>query len=230
MKQDKATRMAETKPKRIRRSSEEARRHILSAAETVLLEQGHGGLNLLAIAKQAGMAHSTLLHHFGDIESLKLALVARVQQIVLREVLEKLQPRHGEEFDINDLVGFVFERISDSGYARLFAWLVASKPDASLWDMQEGQEVKRLITDLRQSIAHQIREHRAATNLIAPGHFKDPGEQASAILVLVISAVFGHGIVNTFLPDALGLEEDFFRNQFVRWLSEILSSQADPQT
>lgn len=219
--------MVEGKPKRIRRSAEEARRHILEAAETVLLEQGHGGLHLVTIAKQAGMAHSTLLHHFGDIESLKLALVTRVQQVVLREVLEKLQPRHGEELDIKELVSYVFARISDSGYARLFAWLAASKPDASLWDLKEGKEVKRLINDLQKTLARRIEEHRATTKTIASGDFANSSEQASAILVLVISSVFGHGIVDTFLPDALGLDGDFFRHQFVDWLSNTLLAKVN---
>lgn len=219
--------MVEGKPKRIRRSADESRHHILEAAESVLLEQGHGALHLVTIAKQAGMAHSTLLHHFGDIESLKLALVTRVQKIVLREVLEKLQPRHGEEFDIKELVSFVFARISDSGHARLFAWLAASKPDASLWDLEEGQEVKRLIGELKKTLAQRIEEHRAATQFIAPENFSKSEEQASAILVLVISAVFGHGIVDTFLPDALGLNGDFFRHQFVDWLSNTLATDVN---
>lgn len=172
--------------------SHKYRSDILEAAETVLLEQGHSGLHLVTIAKQAGMAHSTLLHHFGDIESLKLALVARVQQVVLREVLEKLQPRHGEELNIKELVSYVFARISDSGYARLFAWLAASKPDASLWDLKEGQEVKRLISDLQKTLVRRIEEHRATTKTTASGDFANSSEQASAILVLVISAVFEH--------------------------------------
>lgn len=217
--------MAEVKPKRVRRTAEEARRHILEAAEAVLLKQGHGSLTLVTIAKQASMAHSTLLHHFGDIESLKLALAAHVQKVVLGEVLEKLQPRHGEELDIKELVSYVFARVSESGYARLFAWLVASKPNAELWDLKGGQDIKRLINDLKNTLARRIDEHRATTNSIAPGSFANSNEQASTILILVISSVFGHGIVDAFLPDALGVDEDFFRRQFVNWLANTLSAE-----
>lgn len=217
--------MVEVKPKRVRRTAEEARRHILEAAEAVLLEQGHGSLTLVTIAKQASMAHSTLLHHFGDIESLKLALAAHVQKVVLGEVLEKLQPRHGEELDIKELVSYVFARVSESGYARLFAWLVASKPNAELWDLKGGQDIKRLINDLKNTLARRIDEHRATTNSIAPGSFANSNEQASTILILVISSVFGHGIVDAFLPDALGVDEDFFRRQFVNWLANTLSAE-----
>lgn len=217
--------MVEVKPKRVRRTAEEARRHILVAAEAVLLEQGHGSLTLVKIAKQASMAHSSLLHHFGDIESLKLALAAHVQQVVLREVLEKLQPRHGEELDIKELVSYVFARISEGGYARLFAWLVASKPNTNLWDLQGGQDIKHLINDLKVTLARRIDEHRATTKSSAPGSFANSNEQASSILILVISSVFGHGIVDAFLPDALGIDENFFRRQFVEWLANTLSSE-----
>ncbi|MBV1934854.1 MAG: TetR/AcrR family transcriptional regulator [Parvibaculaceae bacterium] len=219
--------MTEVKAKRVRRTAEEARRHILEAAEAVLLEQGHSGLTLVRIAKQAGMAHSSLLHHFGDIESLKLALATHVQQVVLHEVLEKLQPRHGEELDIKELVSYVFTRISDSGYARLFAWMVASKPDAYLWDLQGGQDIKRLIGDLKSTLTRRISEHREITKTTAPGNFANSNEQASAILVLVISSVFGHGIVNSFLPDALDVDNNFFQNQFVDWLSNTLLTAVD---
>ncbi len=217
--------MAEVKPKRVRRTAEEARRHILEAAEAVLLEQGHSGLTLVRIAKQAGMAHSSLLHHFGDIESLKLALAAHVQQVVLHEVLEKLQPRHGDDLDIKELVSYVFTRISDSGYARLFAWLVASKPNTNLWDLQGGQDIKHLINDLKVTLARRIDEERATTKSLKPGGFANSNEQASTILILVISSVFGHGIVDTFLPDALGVDEDFFRRKFVDWLANTLSAE-----
>ena len=94
-----------------------------------------------------------------------------------------------------------------------------------MWELEEGQEVKRLLTDLRHSLAAAISAHRL-DGKERTGQFDAPEDQAAAVLVLVISAVFGHGIVNTFLPDALGLDNDFYRRAFVGWLADFLSTQA----
>ncbi|MBV1885644.1 MAG: TetR family transcriptional regulator, partial [Parvibaculaceae bacterium] len=50
--------------KRIRRTAEEARRLILDAAEKRLAEQGPEGIRLQDIAKDIGVSHPAILHHF----------------------------------------------------------------------------------------------------------------------------------------------------------------------
>ena len=54
--------------KRIRRTAEEARRLILDAAEKRLAQQGPEGLRLQDIARDIGISHPAILHHFESRE------------------------------------------------------------------------------------------------------------------------------------------------------------------
>src|SRR5262245_22968737 len=67
---------AEAAPRR-RLPAEEARERILEAARTRLKECGPDGLRLQDIAADVGVAHPTVLHHFGNREGLVRALVNR---------------------------------------------------------------------------------------------------------------------------------------------------------
>ena len=61
--------------RRARRTPEAARRLVLDAAAARLEEHGLKGLNVVDIARDAGMTHATVLHHFGSAEKMQRALV-----------------------------------------------------------------------------------------------------------------------------------------------------------
>jgi AcrR family transcriptional regulator len=63
---------------RIRRSPEESRANILAAAEQLLVEQGPQSLRLADVAKAAGVANATVLHHFGSINAVHTALMEQM--------------------------------------------------------------------------------------------------------------------------------------------------------
>src|ERR1700758_4498677 len=62
------------KPKRVRRTSDEARRLILEAAQAAIARTGPEGLRLHDIAAAAGVSHPLILHHFGSRAGLVRAL------------------------------------------------------------------------------------------------------------------------------------------------------------
>src|SRR5262245_4808001 len=62
---------------RTRRKPDEARRLILDTAEARLREGGPAALVLKEIARDAGISHPTILHHFESREGLVQALLAR---------------------------------------------------------------------------------------------------------------------------------------------------------
>ena len=63
-------RASKKKGPRTRRTADEARRLILDAAERQLAEVGPAGLRLQEVAKEVGVSHPTVLHHFGSREEL----------------------------------------------------------------------------------------------------------------------------------------------------------------
>ncbi|HBH89080.1 MAG TPA: TetR/AcrR family transcriptional regulator, partial [Hyphomonadaceae bacterium] len=71
---------------RIRRTPEESRANILASAERLLTEQGPQTLRLADVAKEAGVANATVLHHFGTIDGVHTALMERM----IAELVEKV--------------------------------------------------------------------------------------------------------------------------------------------
>ena len=79
--------------KRIRRTAEEARRLILDAAEERLARQGPEGLRLQDIARDVGISHPAILHHFESREGLVRALVGRANRQLRDTLLSALERR-----------------------------------------------------------------------------------------------------------------------------------------
>jgi AcrR family transcriptional regulator len=68
----------EKKPEpRRRRDAAAAREAILDAAEKQLVVTGPSGIRLQEVAKEAGVSHPTVLHHFGSREALVKAVCTR---------------------------------------------------------------------------------------------------------------------------------------------------------
>ena len=57
-------------PKRRRRTAVSARREILDAAKKRLIDEGAEGLRFKVIAKDIGISHSSIIHHFGSRDGL----------------------------------------------------------------------------------------------------------------------------------------------------------------
>ena len=75
----------------MRRTAEQAQRVILDAAEQRLLQVGPAGLRLQEVAKDAGVAHPTILHHFKSREGLVHAVVQRALGTLHADLLHELK-------------------------------------------------------------------------------------------------------------------------------------------
>ncbi|MBL9019311.1 MAG: TetR/AcrR family transcriptional regulator, partial [Myxococcales bacterium] len=114
---------------RTRLSAEAARDAILDATEKCLLEVGPQGLRLQDIARDLGISHPTVLHHFGSREELVDAVATRAMTKLHAELIAAFQ-----DLDVGHdkhLAVRILERIDHvlrvRGHARLFAWLLLSK-------------------------------------------------------------------------------------------------------
>src|SRR5262245_25119917 len=72
---------------RSRFSADEARSLIIAAAGKRLREVGPQGLRLEEIARDVGLSHPTVLHHFGSRDGLLAAVSAHELQSLERELL-----------------------------------------------------------------------------------------------------------------------------------------------
>ncbi len=204
--------MAGTKkaPVRKRRTAEEARRVILDAAEKRLREAGPEAIRLQDLARDVGIAHPTILHHFENRDGLIQALQTRAVERIEAELVEVLdgEPALGDTGV--EVIGRIFGALGDSGLARLLAWsaLTADGPD----ETDRDNPVLRDLTEL-------VHKRRVEFSGVAPGARED----SEFIVRLAAVAALGDGIFAPFLDCMTGHESDpEVRSRFRAWFARLL--------
>jgi AcrR family transcriptional regulator len=198
--------------RRIRRTSGEARRVILDAAEEAMRRSGPGGLRLQEVAERAGVSHPTILHHFESRDGLVRALNRRTVEemgAVLRAQLESPAAADGGP------VGAAFAAYR-SGFAQRIIWVLQSgeatpdpAPGLTLFDDMIDQ-------------LHALRAQFAA-----PGHAPDRSDSA-AIVHLVTIAAFGDAMIGPLLRRAASAaDEAGARARFETWLSALIARHTE---
>lgn len=114
---------------RRRRTAEEARTEILDAAERRLAASGPAALRLQEIARDVGISHPAVLHHFGSREALVRAVVERTMLKLEEDLVRLFTGPNADALDSGALMDRVFETLFDRGQARLIAWLLLSGYD-----------------------------------------------------------------------------------------------------
>jgi len=127
---------------RIRRTPEESRANILSAAETLLVEQGPQSLRLADVAKAAGVANATVLHHFGSISAVHTALMERMIGELVDSIMAIEIPADAPVEARAVGLTTLFDALETPGAARLAAWLELTDETSRLTVVREAvQEV-----------------------------------------------------------------------------------------
>lgn len=176
--------IAEPRQSRLRRSPEAAREHILSAAEALLLERGPQALKLTDVARGAGMAQGTVLHHFGSIDDVHTGLMERMIGQLVAQILEVVEaggdPGEGAETAARAL----FEVFESRGAARLAAWLELTG------------EARRLTTvrgAVQKIVARRVREGF-------------PPEAVEDLILVNVALAMGVGLFGQSLAELMGKE------------------------
>jgi AcrR family transcriptional regulator len=111
-----------------RLSAEEARLRILDAAERRLGQVGPEGLRLQELAKELGISHPAILHHFGSRDELVQAVVERAVGALHADLIQTFAKTLSEAKVVSaeEVLHRVAETLADRGQARLMAWLILS--------------------------------------------------------------------------------------------------------
>jgi len=113
-------------PTRQRRSAETAQLEILDAAERRLTDEGPAALRLQDVARDVGVSHPAILHHFGSRELLVNAVVDRAMRRLETSLMESFRASGPTPPDGAAMIERVFAMLADGGQARLMAWLLLS--------------------------------------------------------------------------------------------------------
>ncbi len=196
--------------RRVRRTGEEARRLILDAAEKRLAKIGPEGIRLQDIAKDVGISHPAILHHFQNREGLVAALVERTMAHLRDALMGVISRGQTGEIDTGAMLDEVFSTLSDRGHARLLAWLILTgrvDPESR----GDGHEMLSELTEL----VHEFSARQAAKQ----GHPVPDKAETRFFILLSAMAAFGEAIVGKQMYRAAGLGDDpnaaaSFRDRF----------------
>ena len=188
----------QTRP-RTRRTPEQARKLVLEAAARRLAEHGLKGLNVADVARDAGMTHATVLHHFGSAEQMQRALVGKMTADLLTELVETLG---GEvKLDGAGLCARLFETFNREGHGKLIAW-------AAVTDQQIVREFRlgaegALFAELVASLSARLRVS---------------DETARRVVYLITTTAVGAALTGDGLATLLGMDAAE-SGAFPTWLS-----------
>jgi len=203
----------ERPPRRPRRSPEEARRLILDAAEKRLREGGPDAIRLQEIARDVGISHPTLLHHFRSREGLTRALAERAIENLRGDLVAALEgaPGEGEALRMLDRV---FDTLGDAGHARLLAWRElagAARPRA-----QGGPP------GMLEALVDRVQRRRVEDARRA-GAAPPPREDSEFAVRLAAAALLGDALFGRALDESVGRAPDAARRRrFRAWLARLL--------
>jgi len=133
---------------RVRRSAEDARTAILDATERRLVEAGPSGIRLQDVARDVGVSHPTILHHFGSRERLVEAVITRRVRAMNQEVVLALVGAERTDVSAVALFERLFARFGPGGHARVTAFLAleghSGPQPESVRSLAEATHVARL--------------------------------------------------------------------------------------
>jgi AcrR family transcriptional regulator len=201
---------SKAKPRR-RRTSEQARAAILEVARQRLGEHGLDGLNVVDVARDTGISHTTLIHHFGTADGMRSALVSHMTSELLRDVIAALR---GDSPQPVIILKDLFAALSQSGHARLLAWLAVGDSELLKSLDSPTPEVTALFAELIEVLASQL-----PTAL-------DREPAARRMVYLVATAAIGYAVSGSLLPRVIGLDREDAQ-AFPEWLGGQLQRILD---
>lgn len=196
--------------KRSRRPAEEARRLILDAAEKRLAEQGPEGIRLQDIARDVGISHPAILHHFESREGLVRALIERASQQLRDMLLKAFEVASADSFGAGNVIMQVFEALSDRGTARLWSWLHLTG--------------RNLENDVSIHLVGEMSERLHALRVLGAREAGVPEpewEDTLFMTILVASTAFGDAIIGQRLTEG-AIEGADGRERFRHWFANLL--------
>lgn len=195
---------------RKRLPADEAKSRILEAAAERLHAQGPQNLTLATLAKDLGVSHQAILHHFGTREG----LVAEVLDLALQRLQQELEQQlramaETDERSAEALLARAFDVLVAQGYGRLLAW-IALGPDEALELHAERQPIAALAR-----LAHSIRVERHPE--------ADYRDTLYAVVLgaytALASSVFERGVMR-----GAGIDDPA---TFRTWVAQLISRQLD---
>jgi TetR/AcrR family transcriptional regulator, repressor for neighboring sulfatase len=176
------------KAKRQRRAPDVVRTAALEAARKLLVRAGPESITLPAVAKELGMTHGNVTHHFGSVGALHASLVDQIAQELTVRVTTAVAQLRADAADPVKVVDALFEAFSDNAAGRLISWL------ASTGDMEALEPLFIAV----EKIVHELSRGEPR-----PGENRELSVRQNALML--IATALGNALVGERLHAAVGL-------------------------
>jgi TetR/AcrR family transcriptional regulator, repressor for neighboring sulfatase len=192
---------------RTRRSAAEARQRILEVAQRELLRVGPEALRLTDLARQLGLSHPAILHHFGSREGLVAAVVQHSMHALTQQLMAAFEPPNVQRIDRFELIDLVARVCREGGLARLLAFLLLHDRERS--EPSSGELPLKPLVDT----AHELRQRFGH-----PASYEETRFEIQLIAVVLLGdAIFGDAV-----RVATGAREQLASAEFRRRLTQLL--------
>jgi TetR/AcrR family transcriptional regulator, repressor for neighboring sulfatase len=185
---------ARKRPRRVRRSPEEARALILDAAERVLAELGPDAAGLKDVAREAGVSHGLVSHYYGTYDVLVEATLERYVAQVRARLIHRLADLGDDALDaVERIVDEIFEAFAGPGRARLVLWaLLSGRLDREDFFPRRKRGMKGVADAIEAAAAR------------GPLPSALPREDVEVLVIQVLSSIFGYLLGRSVFWESLG--------------------------
>lgn len=202
---------------RRRREAGEAREAILDVTERQLVAAGPSGIRLQEVAREAGVSHPTVLHHFGSREALVKAVIARSLQAINAQLVRAIEQSTGDEAQLAALLEGVFQTLSESGHGRVLMWLALEGHRIDAAEARLGDVVDA--THALRKVKHEQAGCRTPSR-----------EDTAYAVVLAALALLGSAVVGPTLLENAGLPVGAATGKkFRAWVARLLVRHLDSE-
>ncbi|MDR3507312.1 MAG: TetR/AcrR family transcriptional regulator [Caulobacteraceae bacterium] len=194
------------KPRR-RRSPDEARAQALDCAKRLLIHQGPTGVTLQAVAREIGVTHGNLIHHFGSAAQLQSALMGAMVRDLAKALEAAVVHVRSDESVPRTLIDIVFDAFDEGGAGQLAAWIAVSNRYEHL------EPVREAVGELVAALDEKMRDVQDDGG--------PPPRIPSALLFITLCA-FGDAMIGGPLRDMLGRDRESVRRLAAHLLPNLL--------
>lgn len=185
---------------RRRRSAEESQTLILQVAAKRLAEHGLEGLNITGVAKEAGISHATLIHHFGSSGGMREALGDKM----ILDLVDDLVAAFEKDQSRTEMIRNVFHVLTAGGHAKLIAWRAVQGSSTTAETDAVAAGFKKLLSTMQSAVKTT-----------------DETDVRNLILLVGIAAV-GYGLAGDVLSKLIGMDQDDLET-FPAWMTNHIS-------
>jgi AcrR family transcriptional regulator len=203
-----ATTKSSAKPAKKSAPEMSTRETILDCAQKRLARLGPDGIRLQDIARDAGVSHPTILHHFGSRDGLIVALVQHIGEMFVSEIIRRIPLGTAPLPNEMSKTGLAFEMLADKGFGGLIGWAYRQRPS----------DIAPVIENLFNMAFESVVSHKAALDKAPP----DAAwcKQLSYAIRMALMAAAGETLIGKPVPFLHGAQDDYRL-----WISDVISER-----